>query len=665
MKSLKFKLLFSIISLVIILPLLISLFSIFLFQKVLTKNAYSTVELLAEDGSKLVSSRMDIREVELMKIAQQDDVVSMDVNVQLSYLKKQLSNTGYMDFAVVTLDGTAVYTDGTESQLGDRDYIQKALKGETNVSDVIISKVTGQPVVMIATPIKDDSASAQVKGVLIGRMDGNTLSEITSDTGYGEEGYAYIINDKGQIIAHPNSELVLNQVNPIEAVAEDPSYQSLAESEQIIIKQQTGSTTYDYKENTLYAGFQKIEGTSWFMVVTAVKEEALASIITITQMILVVFAVIIVLSIPIAYFVGNSVTKPISVIASLSNRIAALDITENVDEKYLKKKDEIGTLAGAMQNITNNLRSILHEVTDSAVELSSTAQQLTATAEQSATSSDEVSRTVEEIAKGASDQAVNTENGSEQAISLGNIIEQNRGYVSDMNQVFEKITGVIKDGLKEIRHLADISDESSRATKEIYDIILKTNESAAQIGDTSSVIASIAEQTNLLALNASIEAARAGEAGKGFAVVADEIKKLAGQSSKSTEYIDGVVRELQEVVTSAVEMVKKVNLISEEQSVSVGNTKAKYKTIRSTVDESQEAIGLLNTSVEEMTKAKNDIMDMLQTLSAIAEENAASTQEASSAMLEQSSSIEEIANSSNRLSELAVSLQDIIARFKL
>jgi methyl-accepting chemotaxis protein len=665
MKSLKFKLLFSIISLVIILPLLISLFSIFLFQKVLTKNAYSTVELLADDGSRLVSSRMEIREVELMKIAQQDDVLTMDVNVQLSYLKKQLSNTGYMDFAVVTKDGTAVYTDGTESQLGDREYIKKAFKGETNVSDVIISKVTGQPVVMIATPIKDDSSSAQVKGVLIGRMDGNTLSEITSDTGYGEEGYAYIINDKGQIIAHPNSELVLNQVNPIEAVAEDPSYKSLAESEQIIIKQQTGSTTYDYKENTLYAGFQKIEGTSWIMVVTAVKEEALASIITISQMILVVFAVIIVLSVPIAYFVGNSVTKPISFIARLSNRIATLDITENVDEKYLKKKDEIGTLAGAMQNITNNLRSILHEVTDSAVELSSTAQQLTATAEQSATSSDEVSRTVEEIAKGASDQAVNTEHGSEQAINLGSIIEQNRGYMSNMNQVFEKITGVINDGLKEIRHLADISDESSRATKEIYDIILKTNESAAQIGDTSSVIASIAEQTNLLALNASIEAARAGEAGKGFAVVADEIKKLAGQSSKSTEYIDGVVRELQEVVTSAVETVKKVNLISEEQSVSVGNTKAKYKTIRSTVDESQEVIGLLNTSVEEMTKAKNDIMDMLQTLSAIAEENAASTQEASSAMLEQSASIEEIANSSNRLSGLAVSLQDIITRFQL
>ncbi|MDF2511054.1 MAG: methyl-accepting chemotaxis sensory transducer [Herbinix sp.] len=665
MKSLKFKLLFGMMLLVILLPLCISLISMFLFQTVLTRNAQSTVELLADDGSKLVSSRMDVLEVELTKLAQQDDILSMDTTIQLSYLKKQLMNTEYMEFAVINKDGAAKYTDGSESELGDRDYFQKALKGETNVSDVLISKVTGQPVVIIATPIKDSPDSTDVKGVLIGRMDGNTLSEITSDAGYGEEGYAYIINDQGQIIAHPKSELVLGQFNPIKEVAENPSYQSLADSEQIIIKNQYGSTTYDYEGKTLFAGFQKIEGTNWFMVVTAVKDEALSSIGMIFRVIWIVLAVGILIAVPIGYLVGNSITKPISIMARISNRIAALDITENVEEKYLKKKDEIGTLAVAMQNITGSLRSILHEVTDSAVELSSTAQQLTATAEQSATASDEVSRTVEEIAKGASDQAVNTENGSEQAINLGNIIDQNRGYMSDMNHVFEKITGVVNDGLKEIRHLADISDESSKATKEIYDIILKTNESAAQIGDSSSVIASIAEQTNLLALNASIEAARAGEAGKGFAVVADEIKKLAGQSSKSTEYIDGVVRELQEVVTSAVETVKKVNLISEEQSVSVGNTKAKYKSIRSTVDESQEAIGLLNTSVEEMTKAKNDIMDMLQTLSAIAEENAASTEEASSAMLEQSTSIEEIANSSERLSGLAVSLQDIISKFKL
>jgi len=251
-----------------------------------------------------------------------------------------------------------------------------------------------------------------------------------------------------------------------------------------------------------------------------------------------------------------------------------------------------------------------------------------------------------------------------ESIKLGKIIEQNREHVYNMNKTTDKITGVVTDGLNEVSRLEQISKENSQATKEIYDIILKTNESTAQIGDASNVIASIADQTNLLALNASIEAARAGEAGKGFAVVASEIKKLAGQSAASTSYIDGVVRDLQTVVTKAVESITRVNEISKEQAASVLNTKGKYEAIMSAIEESGAVITLLNASEDEMTAAKNDIMDLLQTLSAIAEENAASTEEASSAMLEQSTSMEDIAQSSEKLAGLAINLQDIILRFK-
>jgi methyl-accepting chemotaxis protein len=190
------------------------------------------------------------------------------------------------------------------------------------------------------------------------------------------------------------------------------------------------------------------------------------------------------------------------------------------------------------------------------------------------------------------------------------------------------------------------------------------NESTAKIGDASNVIAAIAEQTNLLSLNASIEAARAGEAGKGFAVVASEIKQLAGQSASSTDYINGIVNELQTVVKKAVESIERVNEIAKEQFESVINTKQKYETIIHSMDDAAEATKILNKSEDEMTKAKNDILDMLQTLSAIAEENTASTEEASSTMLEQSASIEEIAKSSEMLAQLAQNLQQVIARFK-
>lgn len=663
--SIKTRLIFIFSVLIIVTCVLMSLFAVTAGKKVITEQAQETIQLLAADGAKLTESRVETFRTELVMLAQQDAILTMNLMTQHPTLKKQLERLDYLDFAIVAKDGTAYYTDGTTSKLGDRAYIQSAFQGEPNVSDVIISKVTGEPVIMVAVPIKGTTDSSEVQQVLIGRKDGNALSNIINDIGYGKEGYAYMINDKGQIIAHPEKELVLSQFNPIEKAAEDPTVQSLADAVQYMLDNESGFIPYDYNGKALYSGFNKIEGTNWTMVVTANKDEVLSNINTLQNQMNIIFAISLMVGIIATYIIGSSLAKPMIQMSKVSERIAALDISGNVPEKLLKRRDENGVLANAMQNITESLRRIISEITDSSLQVSSTAQELTATAEQSATASEEVSHTVEEIAKGATDQAANTETGSMQALKLGSIIEQNKEHLFNMNKASERITGVVTDGLKDISHLTEISKENSLATKEIYDIILKTNESAAQIGDASSMIASIAEQTNLLSLNASIEAARAGEAGKGFAVVAAEIKKLAGQSATSTDHIDGIVRELQEVVAKAVGSIERVNAISEEQSSSVDNTKIKYEMIMNAVEESGNAISLLNASGEEMMKAKDDIMDMLQTLSAIAEENAASTEEASSAMVEQSASMDEIAKSSERLAMLALSLQEIIQRFKV
>ena len=678
MKSIKLKILLSFSILIVAVTGITGFVSYSSSQKLLTEKAKETVQILAEDGAKLVDSRMSKLITELTTLAQQDVMQSMDLEEQLPVLQKQLDNTEYMVFAVVQMDGTANYSDGTESQLGDRAYIQNALKGQSNISDVIISKVTGEPVIMVAVPIKKGDT---VVGALIGRKDGNALSNITNDTGYGKKGYAYMINSKGQIIAYPDKNLVLSQVNPIKIVTDDTQdgsektsdeiaqekllYKPLAEAEQKIIEKSNGVITYNFHGESLYAGFTKVQGTDWTIVATANKSEVLKAIDKLQTMISILIPMCIILSLVLVYLLGSVITKPIVALSKISEKISMLDITEDVPQKYLTIKDENGKLANAMQSITVNLRKIIGEITDSAIQVSSTAQELTATAEQSAMASEEVSRTVEEIAKGASDQASNTEHGSTQAINLGDIIEKNHEYMSNMNKSSDKITGVINDGLKEISRLTEISEESSLATQEIYDIILKTNDSTTQISEASNVIAAIAEQTNLLSLNASIEAARAGEAGRGFAVVAAEIKKLAGQSTASTGYIDHIIKELQEVVTRAVNSMERVNNISKEQSVSVVNTKAKYESIMSAVGESETAISLLNASEDDMLNAKNDIMDMLQTLSAIAEENAASTEEASSTMAEQSASMDEIAKSSERLASLAGSLHEIILRFKI
>jgi methyl-accepting chemotaxis protein len=630
-------------------------------EKLLVDSAKSSVILLAKDDAKLIASRIESPIKEMSILSAQSEVVPMNTLNQVAYLKEQLGNTNFQALAAVTPDGTASYNDGTEAQLGDRDYIKKALNGEANISNLIISKVTGEPVIMVAVPIKNNG---NVVGALIGRKDANALSESISDMGYGKEGFAFMINSTGQIIADKDHKTVIEQTNPIKLVETDSSYKSLAEAEKTMLSKGTGLTSYKKSGKTFFAGFTKVSGTDWTIVVTASRSEAVAAVKTLKLKINLFVLIGLIITLVLAYFIGNAVTRTIKAVTKLSERVANLDITENVPQKYLKLKDENGVLARAIQSIMDNLRNIINEISQSASQVSSTAQELTATSEQSAASVEEVSNTVEEIAKGASEQASNTESGSNQAMKLGELIDKNREQVHNMNSTSSKVTEVVNNGMSDINRLNEISRDNSTATKEIYDIILKMNESTAKIGDASNVIASIAEQTNLLSLNASIEAARAGEAGKGFAVVASEIKKLAGQSASSTEYINGIVSELQTVVAKAVESIGKVNDISKQQFNSVTDTKQKYEAIMKAMRDTDTAISLLNETEDEMAKSKNEITDMLQTLSAIAEENAASTQEASSSMLEQSASMEELAKSSENLAKLAGSLQDIINKFK-
>jgi methyl-accepting chemotaxis protein len=520
---------------------------------------------------------------------------------------------------------------------------------------------------MVAAPIKDGD---EIVGVLIGRRDGNALSEITKDMSYSDLGYSYMVNTKGTMVAHKIKDLVLTQFNPITLSETDPTMEDYAKTIQTIIDNKNGYIKYkfaapDTPEATLYAGYAEVAGTNWIFISTTDESEEMAPINNLRSSIMIILAITIVILAALIYWGATRITKPTIEMSKISDSIANLDLTVNIPEQLLKKKDENGVLARAMQSIMLNLRKIIGEVTDSALQVSSTAQELTATAEQSATASEEVSRTVEEIAKGASDQAANTETGSHQAIQLGEFIDKNREFMFNMNKASDKVTAVVNDGIQEVTRLTEITNENNQATNEIYNIILKTNESTAQISEASNVIASIADQTNLLALNASIEAARAGELGKGFAVVASEIKKLAGQSASSTNYIDGIVKELQENVAKAVESMERINAISKEQSSSVDNTKSKYESIKDAMYDSIEAVNQLNASEGEMIKSKNEILDMLQTLSAIAEENAASTEEASSAMVEQSASMDEIAKSSERLASLAASLQQTIMRFKV
>ncbi|ABR49084.1 methyl-accepting chemotaxis sensory transducer [Alkaliphilus metalliredigens QYMF] len=661
MKSIKTKLIVYFCILILLVSGSFAFISLTTASDAVINEAESALTGLAQEGAKLTESRIETSMQSLETIARNRDVESMDFEQQQIALQKQIEGTGFLALGIVHPDGTTYYQDGATAELGDRGYVIKAFNGESNVSDIITSRVTNSAVLMYAVPIKNNGS---VVGVLIGRRDGNALSAITDDMGFGEQGYAYMINGEGTIIAHPDRERVMNQWNPIEEANGDEELKPVAEYLKIVMAEKAGVTDYRFEGDNLYSGFYNIEGTDWIIVITANEEEVLAAIPGLQRSIALTTFIILIISIILCYLIGNSIVKPIIATIEHSKKIASLDITEDVPETFMRRKDEVGSLAIAFQTITDNLRAFIKHIAETAEQVAASSEELTATSQQSATAADEVAKTIEQIAESANEQAKDTEGGVLKTDELSKIIEADLKDMELISEAMKQLTLLKDEGVETVKGLTVKTKNNEKAIQTIYESTVETNESAEKIGEVSKLIEGIAEQTNLLALNAAIEAARAGEAGKGFSVVAEEIRKLAEQSARSVQEIDDMLKKLQNNSQNAVKTMKDVSSVIKEQVESVEITESKFDGIAGQVESVKGIVNKSVESVESMNARKNELAGIMQSLAAIAEENAAGAEEASASVEEQTASMIEISDASEALARLSEEMQGSIGKFK-
>ena len=383
---------------------------------------------------------------------------------------------------------------------------------------------------------------------------------------------------------------------------------------------------------------------------------------------LIVIVISLIIALSSVLLVGKGFADPIICVSQEIEKIAGYNLAIDEDDrlKHLgERKDEIGIIAKSVSNLHESLRNIVSNVGNTSYNVASSSEELSATAGQSSLVSEELARAVNEIAMGASEQALDTEKAVKMVNEIGELIIRNEENICELMDSADNIDKEKEDGFNILHELVKKSEESEKATKQVFDIIKGTNENAHRIEAASEMIQSIADQTNLLALNAAIESARVGEAGRGFAVVADEIRKLAEESNGFTKEINLIINELKDKTEEAVETMRNVEKIILEQTAGVTDTREKFRMIAFAIDSTKKSMGILSLTEEEISMKAEELIKIVVSLSDIAQDNAGTTEESSAAIEEQTASMEEIANSSEQLSKLAGDLDELISRFKI
>ncbi|MDO7907182.1 HAMP domain-containing methyl-accepting chemotaxis protein [Paenibacillus sp. JX-17] len=372
---------------------------------------------------------------------------------------------------------------------------------------------------------------------------------------------------------------------------------------------------------------------------------------------------VIILTILANLLVRRSIVRPLVRVTSAVQVMAEGNLAEG--DIIVKRRDEIGILALAMNDMKRNLAQMVTAISRTSRTLNRRSGELVVMLGETKHGSEQIAVTMEEIARGAESQAQTAVDSAQAVSELNTYIKDHSSRGEQMRSTSQEIMRAGEQGkasmdhaVRQMRIIADIVSDS-------MDKVMELDQKNASIDKLVQVIQDIARQTNLLALNAAIEAARAGESGRGFAVVAGEVRQLSEAVQRSVQEITTMTASIQHDSKLVVESLQTGVVQSEQGRVQMESTGQAFGVIAGSLDEMDSMIGALTSNLAQMEEASERMNEYSQMISAVSEQAAAGVEEASASAEEQVGSLESVTVQIQELKEMAEELQASVSRFKL
>lgn len=477
-----------------------------------------------------------------------------------------------------------------------------------------------------------------------------------------DSSYFYVINVEGNIIYHPDSKM-LGQKPDIPAIN---NIMKEIEAIEPGSAPEPGSFRYNYEGSAKRASYFVTEKYNVTVVLCVDESEIFAPLNSVMGKAAVLccsLAIILGIS---GYFSVAKMIHPLRTVTDVVGNLAEMDFKE--DERLVKigrRKDETGVMARAIITLRKSLIDVVTEIKHQSSLLYNTSEHLSASAAETSTTVQNVERAVSDIAAGANNQASETQKATNDILLMGTMVEDTSSQVTSLHNTADFMRNSSDTASQALTELDAVNQHAIDSIDIIYKQTLTTNESALKIKEATNLISSIADETNLLSLNASIEAARAGEAGRGFAVVASQIQKLADQSNDSARQIDDIIYTLLEDSQKAVHTMEEVKEIIARQSENVSKTGEVFSQVQGGISDSIQGVDEIADRTNQLNATRSNVVDVVQSLTAIAEQNAASTQETSAAVIEVANIMQEFSDHAAKLQEIAHTLEANVDIFQI